>query len=218
MFTADWSGNLGPCRLVRHTGETWSYENLDALVRDNHNILIKNLLSDRPPLLSGVRPKNEYVRIDDHHEYRRRMMKDYGYDPFAPWDRPWYVVLDELDLIVPPWKVLERAYALRLFDRWYWPWYTPGVDRKTRKRTYMFRQGVVPGTGHSRGRHRCYMRRPHTTAERRQYERDLVDEDLEDFPQLRVRNRHLRHSYDDIPRNKPRKSWKSQRKTQYRPT
>lgn len=214
MPTANWSGNLGPCRLVRHTGETWTYESLDALVQDNRTILIKELLTDRPPLLIGRKPINNYVRIDDHHACRMRMMKDYGYDPFVPWDRPWYVVLDELDLIVPPWKVQERAYQLRVFDRVYWPWYWNG---KHTKRTYEFRNGPVPGTGHSGGRYRCYMRFPQTTAERRQYERDLVDEDLEEFPELRVRNRHLPHSYDDVYR-KPQKSWKRQRKTQWRLT
>ncbi len=216
MPTANWSGNLGPCRLVRHTGETWTYESLDALVQNNRNILINNMVSDRPPLLVGRKPTNEYVRIDDHWAYRHRMMQQFGYDPFAPWERPWYVVMDELDLIVPPWKVMERAYQLRVF--WRNPFYFNGYRWSSDgRRNYEFRNGPVPGTGHSGGRYRCHMRFPQTTAERRQYERDLVDEDLEEFPELRVRNRHLPHSYDDVYR-KPQKSWKRQRKTQWRST
>lgn len=215
MPIANWSGNLGPCRLIRHTGETWDYASLDALVQANRNILINNMLSDRPPLLRGKKPKNEYVRVDDHWAYRTRMMQQYGYDPFAPWERPWYVVVDELDLIVPPWKVMERAYQLRVFDRthWYWGYRVKG------KRTYVFRQGVVPGTGHSGGRYYCWYRKSnHVMVDIRQNAWDACDEDLEDYPQLRLRDRDLPIDSWDRHRNKPRKSWKNHRKTQYRST
>lgn len=208
MPIANWSGDLGPCRLVRHTGETWTYESLDALVQKNRNILINNMLSDRPSLLCGVKPKNEYIRTDDHLAYRQYTISS------MLWARPWYVILDELDLVVPPWKAMERAYQLRVF--WRNPYYFNGhCWTSVRGRNYEFRNGPVPGTGHSGGRYRCYMRFPQTTAERRQYARDFVDEDLKDYPHLRLKNRHLPHSYDDVFR-KPQKSWKKQRKTQWR--
>jgi len=118
-----------------------------------------------------------------------------------------YVLKDELGEVIDP-AVIEyycRQYGRDKYNNWY-----------TKKRNYEFRAGPVPGISHAKWRR--YHRKVRTTAEHRENAALECDEDALEYG-IKTRGDRRGHnlptSWDDQPRSRER-SWKSQRRTQWK--
>lgn len=123
-----------------------------------------------------------------------------------------YLIRDECGLIIPLWKVEERATQLSIFKRWRNPWRRPA--------DYVFRRDPVPHTRCFRGGN-SYFRNVGTFAERR--DNDFCNDHDEDAKFYGVRSRaarttgNLPEPWDDILRTDYRNNnWKESRKTQWK--
>lgn len=119
-----------------------------------------------------------------------------------------YQFVDDLDLVIPNWKVREAYYNLP-------------VERRARKRPrwiryygYKFRDGPVPNCG-SKRKHSGYYRKIRTTNEIRS--NCAVEADNDDCEiQIKVRRNHLPTMWDDPMFSCRGDGWKNYRKTQYK--
>ncbi len=189
----NWNGHVGPVTVRSVHGHVWTFPDLIAaarwLARSGHRI------SDRLPAaywdLSPLRAET------------------------ALWGGTLVMVIDELGLPGPVWKIMEAGQGVRVdrspFARWA---RGPGAYDHDRD----FRKAPVPGV--RRFRRGRFYRRVRTRGEIRDLtglEADMAD--LEEFPvrvKIRRRRGNLPTAWDDLVIQGKGHGWKHHRRTRWK--
>lgn len=219
----DWKKIVGPVYLICVNGKVTECESFDKFILSTRFNFIDHCITDR-----DVKTSMEmlYIRMD-----ARMAMKDGSYrdvwrgDYYYETARGSHNLRDENHVIIPRWKIIERAmhlgthidpyrshYLIRRNGYWY------GNDPYLYNHDKNFRNGPVPGI--RKGRRYCFFRHVRTNKERRDNVALMNDEDAQEYgvePRGKRRGHNLPTAWDDICRQDFRtRSWKRHRKTQWK--